>query len=85
MIFSGMVGLQRPQGEPGLKPEDLEEDNKMICLSNQDEFVLSQVAILKLNVNRMPFLVRNFESSSWAVTIVDRFGTKKNPLPKTCQ
>ena len=38
-----MVGLQRPQGEPGLKPEDLEEDNKMICLSNQDEFVLSQV------------------------------------------
>jgi hypothetical protein len=26
----GMVGLQRPQGEPDLKPEDLEEDNKMI-------------------------------------------------------
>jgi hypothetical protein len=25
----GMVGLQRPQGEPGLKPEDLEEDNKL--------------------------------------------------------
>ena len=38
-----MVGLQRPQGDPNLKPEDLEEDNKMICLSNQDEFVLSQV------------------------------------------
>ena len=43
--FSGMVGLQRPQGEPGLKLEDLEEDNKMICLSNQDEFVLTQVNI----------------------------------------
>ena len=38
-----MVGLQRPQGDPGLKPEDLEEDNKMICLSNTDEFVLTQV------------------------------------------
>jgi [histone H3]-lysine4 N-trimethyltransferase MLL3 len=38
----GMVGLQRPQGEPGLKPEDLEEDNKMICLANTDEFVLKQ-------------------------------------------
>ncbi len=25
----GIVGLQRPQGEPGLKPEDLEEDNKL--------------------------------------------------------
>jgi hypothetical protein len=37
-----MVGLQRPQGEPGLKPEDLEEDNKMICLANSDEFVLKQ-------------------------------------------
>ena len=37
-----MVGLQRPQGDPGLKPEDIEEDNKMICLSNKDEFVLTQ-------------------------------------------
>ena len=44
-----MVGLQRPQGEPGLKPEDLEEDNKMICLSNQDEFVLTQVYALPIN------------------------------------
>ncbi len=30
----GIVGLQRPQGEPGLKPEDLEEDNMMICLTH---------------------------------------------------
>ena len=47
---SGMVGLQRPQGDPGLKPEDLEEDNKMICLSNTDEFVLKQVRRIIIEV-----------------------------------
>ena len=46
----GMVGLQRPQGDPGLKPEDLEEDNKMICLSNTDEFVLKQVRRIIIEV-----------------------------------
>jgi hypothetical protein len=32
----GMVGPQRPQGEHGLKLEDLEEDKKMICLTHND-------------------------------------------------
>ena len=37
----GMVGLQRPQAEPGAK-EDPEEDSKMICVAVQDDFVLKQ-------------------------------------------
>jgi histone-lysine N-methyltransferase MLL3 len=37
----GMVGLQRPQAEPGAK-EDPEEDSKMICVSVNDDFVLKQ-------------------------------------------
>ncbi len=39
-----MVGLQRPQGDPGIKSEDRDEDdNKMICFSNKDDFILTQV------------------------------------------
>ena len=36
--------LQRPEVEPGLREELLrdEEDNKMICVSVQDDFVLKQ-------------------------------------------
>eukprot|EP00094_Tigriopus_californicus_P002578 TCALIF_02490-PA protein Name:"Similar to Kmt2c Histone-lysine N-methyltransferase 2C (Mus musculus)" AED:0.04 eAED:0.11 QI:0/0.63/0.25/1/0.81/0.66/12/0/2215 len=37
----GMVGLQRPQAEPGMKEED-EEVSKMICVSLSDEFTLKQ-------------------------------------------
>ena len=33
--------FQRPQPEPGMK-EDVEDDNKMICVAVQDDFVLKQ-------------------------------------------
>ena len=40
----GMVALQRPEVEPGLREELLrdEEDNKMICVAVNDDFVLKQ-------------------------------------------
>ena len=39
----GMVGLQRPQYEVGMEPEVKdEEDNKLICISMTDDFVLKQ-------------------------------------------
>ena len=37
----GMVGLQRPQAEPGTN-EDQEEDSKMVCVAINDDFVLKQ-------------------------------------------
>ena len=39
-----MLVFQRPEVEPGLREELLrdEEDNKMICVSVQDDFVLKQ-------------------------------------------
>ena len=39
-----MFMFQRPEVEPGLREELLrdEEDNKMICVSVQDDFVLKQ-------------------------------------------
>ena len=36
-----MVGLQRPQAEPGAN-EDNEEDSKMVCVAINDDFVLKQ-------------------------------------------
>ncbi len=36
-----MVGLQRPQAEPGAN-EDNEEDSKMVCVAIEDDFVLKQ-------------------------------------------
>ena len=43
----GMVGLQRPQADPGAK-EESEEENKMICVSLNDDFVLKQVSTVDL-------------------------------------
>ena len=37
--FKGMVGLQRPQASEGVEPED---ENKMICVSNKDNFTNMQ-------------------------------------------
>ena len=37
--FKGMVGLQRPQACEGVEPED---ENKMICVSNKDNFTNMQ-------------------------------------------
>ena len=37
--FKGMVGLQRPQPSEGVEPEN---ENKMICCSNQDDFTNKQ-------------------------------------------
>jgi hypothetical protein len=38
--------LQRPQPEPGMK-EEVEDDNKMVCVSINDDFVLKQVSMLE--------------------------------------
>ena len=40
--YKGMVGLSKPQGDPNLKEEDVQEENKMIIVSVNDEFTLKQ-------------------------------------------
>ena len=40
--YKGMVGLSKPQGDPSLKEEDVQEESKMIICSLNDEFVLKQ-------------------------------------------
>jgi hypothetical protein len=41
MLNKEVITFQRPQAEPGMK-EDVEDDNKMICVAAQDDFVLKQ-------------------------------------------
>ena len=40
--YKGMVGLSKPQGDPSMKEEDVQEENKMIICSVNDDFVLKQ-------------------------------------------
>ena len=37
-----MVGLSKPQGDPSMKEEDIQEESKMIICAITDEFVLKQ-------------------------------------------
>ena len=40
--YKGMVGLSKPQGDPSMKEDDVQEENKMIICSVNDDFVLKQ-------------------------------------------
>ena len=51
-----MVGLQRPQAEPGAN-EDNEEDSKMVCVAINDDFVLKQDMLKKLKTIKIISLV----------------------------
>jgi hypothetical protein len=53
-----MVGLQRPQAEPGAN-EDNEEDSKMVCVAINDDFVLKQ------DICVMCGAIGKFENELW--------------------
>ena len=52
-----MVGLQRPQAEPGAN-EDNEEDSKMVCVAINDDFVLKQdICVMCGAIGNIKFLI----------------------------